>query len=75
MRKIKPGEMKWAGHVACMEDKRKCTRFWWENPKERDHFVNRCIDGSMGSELSWGDWLGVWSGYNWLRIGAGSGLL
>jgi hypothetical protein len=24
---------------------------------------------------SWGDWLGVWIGFDWLRIGTGGGLL
>jgi hypothetical protein len=24
---------------------------------------------------SWGDWLGVWSEFNWLRIGTGGRLL
>jgi hypothetical protein len=28
----------------------KCTRFWWENPKERDHSEDRGVDGRMGSE-------------------------
>jgi hypothetical protein len=28
----------------------KCTGFWWENPKERDHLENQGIDGRMGSE-------------------------
>jgi hypothetical protein len=27
----------------------KCTRFWWENPKERDHVEDQGIDEKMGS--------------------------
>jgi hypothetical protein len=26
--------VRWAGHVARMVKERKCTRFWWESPKE-----------------------------------------
>jgi hypothetical protein len=28
----------------------KCTRFWWESPKERDHSEDRGVDGRMGSQ-------------------------
>jgi hypothetical protein len=28
----------------------KCTRFWWESPKERNHLEDRGIDRRMGSE-------------------------
>jgi hypothetical protein len=32
-------------------DKReKCTRFWWESPKVRDHLEDQGVDGRMGSE-------------------------
>jgi hypothetical protein len=37
----------------------KCTRFWWESPKERDHLEDQGVGGRMGSEwilgrLAWG---------------------
>jgi hypothetical protein len=35
------------------ERKLKPTRFWWENPKERDHSEDQGVDGRMGSE-----WIG-----------------
>jgi hypothetical protein len=30
-----------AGHVARMGEERKCTRFLWESPKERDHLEDQ----------------------------------
>jgi hypothetical protein len=29
--------IKWAGHVARMEERRAYTGFWWGNLRERDH--------------------------------------
>jgi hypothetical protein len=61
----------------CLSVRReKCTRFWWESPKERDHLEDQGVGGKMGSEwilgiLAWG----VWIGFDWLRIGTGGGLL
>jgi hypothetical protein len=44
----------WGGrgmwHVA-WERRERCTRFWWESPKERDHSEDQGIDVRM--ELGW----------------------
>jgi hypothetical protein len=32
------------------ERREKCTVFWWESPKERDHSEDQGIDGKMESE-------------------------
>jgi hypothetical protein len=58
------------------ERREKCTRFWCEIPKERDHLENQGVGGRMGSErmlarLAWG----VWIGFDRLRTGTGGGLL
>jgi hypothetical protein len=31
------------------EGREKCTKFWWESPKERDHSEELGVDGRMGS--------------------------
>jgi hypothetical protein len=52
------------------------TRFWWESPKERVPSEDQDVDGRMESEWILGRFTGgVWSGFNWLRIGTGVGLL
>jgi hypothetical protein len=58
------------------EKREKCTRVWWENPKKRDYSEEQDIDRRMGSEWILGKLVcGLWSGFNWLRIGTGGGLL
>jgi hypothetical protein len=32
------------------ERREKCTRFWWESPKEIDHLEDQGVGGKMGSE-------------------------
>jgi hypothetical protein len=46
------------------ERREKCTRFWWESPKESDHSEDQGVGGKMVSEwilgrLAWGvvDWI------------------
>jgi hypothetical protein len=46
----------------------KCTRFWWENPKERDHPENQGVDGRMESEWILGRLAGD---VDWIRLAEG----
>jgi hypothetical protein len=48
IRQIKLRRMRRVGHVPCMGKARKCTGFWRESQKERDHSENRGVDGRMG---------------------------
>jgi hypothetical protein len=52
------------------------TVFWWESSKERYRSEDKGIDGRMGSEWTL-DTLAerMYSGFAWLRIGTGGGLL
>jgi hypothetical protein len=41
------------------ERRENCKRFWWESPKERDHWEDQGVGGNMVSEwilgrLAWG---------------------
>jgi hypothetical protein len=60
------------------ERRENCTRFWWENPKERDVSEDQGVGGRMGSERKLqrlaGDG-GLWMGFYWLRIETSGELL
>jgi hypothetical protein len=44
------GEWGGQGMWHAWERREKCTGFWWESPRERDHSEDRGIDGSLGSQ-------------------------
>jgi hypothetical protein len=50
IRQIRSRGMRWARNVARMGEMKKCTKRWWESPKERDHSEDRGRDGRMGSQ-------------------------
>jgi hypothetical protein len=53
--------------VARMREERKCTRFWWESPKERDILEDQGVGGNTGSEWNFGTL--VWGGgVDWIRL-------
>ena len=74
VRVVKSRRMGWEGHVACTGEG--CTRFWWGNRRERDHWVDPNADGRI--ILRWifrkWEWV-VRTGLIWLRKGTGGGHL
>jgi hypothetical protein len=44
-----------------------CTGFWWESPKEKDHFEDKGVDGRMGSKWTLGRLLGG-RGVEWIHL-------
>ena len=75
VRVIKPRRVRWAGHVARMEGE-VCTRFWWGNLRERDHWGDQDVDGRIILKLIFRNWEGAGgTGWSLLRIGTGGGRL
>jgi hypothetical protein len=76
IRQIKSRRMRWAGHVARMGEGRNLYRVLVAKPEGRRPLGRprrRWEDGIRMDleEIGWG----VWSGFNWLRIGTGGELL
>ena len=51
-----------------------CTRFWWGNLRERDHWGDQYVDGRIILRWMFRKWEEVvGTGWSWLRIGTGDG--
>jgi hypothetical protein len=50
IRQVKSRRMRWAGMWHASERREKCTRFWWESPREGDHLEDKGVGGRVGSE-------------------------
>jgi len=69
VRVIKSSRMRWAGHVACMGERRGVCR-------ERYHLGDPGVDGRIILRWIFRKWnVGAWTESNWLRIGTGDGHL
>jgi hypothetical protein len=76
IRQIKSRKIRWAGHVARMEERRKVYRILVEKPEKIRALARprRRWEDGIKLDLREIDW-GVWSGFTWLRIGTVGGLL
>jgi hypothetical protein len=49
--------------------------FWWGGLRERDHLEDLEVDGRIILKCIFKTWGGAWTGFMWLRVGTGGGLL
>ena len=76
VRVIKSRRMRWAGHVARMDEERGCIGSSWGNQRERDHWGEVGVDGwIIVGRISRGSDVGIWTGLGWPRIETGGGRL
>ena len=76
VRVIKSRRMRWASHVARMEEGRGVHKVLVEKPEGRDHWGDQDVDGRIILRLIFRKWEGVvGTGWGWLRIGTGGGRL
>jgi hypothetical protein len=69
---IKSRRMRWAGHVACLGDRRGAYRVFVGDPMERDHMEDLMIDGRIILKWMFKMWDGeAWAGLLWIRTGTG----
>jgi len=76
VRVIKSRRMRWAGHVACMGEERRCIGSCWGNRREVDQWGDLGVDGWV--ILGWISrrWnVGILTGLDWPRIETGGGRL
>ena len=72
VRVIKSRRMRWAGHVACMEEGRGVHKVLVGKPEERDHWGDQDVDGRIILRWILRKWEGVvGTGWSWLRRGKG----
>jgi hypothetical protein len=76
IRHIKLRRMRWAGHVAHMGEEREVYKAWVRKREGRRLFgrARRSWENGIRMDLREIGW-GVWSGFSWLRMGRGGGLL
>jgi hypothetical protein len=76
IRQFKSRRMRWAGHVARMGEERKVYKVLARGSEGKNHWKDQAVDGRIGSEWVVGRSAGrMWTGFTWLSIGTGGGLL
>jgi hypothetical protein len=76
VRVIKSRKMRWAGHVARMEERRGVYRVLVGKPGERDHLEDPGVDVRIIIGWIFRKWnVGAQTGSIWLTIGTGGGHL
>ena len=76
VRVVKSRQMRWAGHVARMGGVEVCTGCWWGSLRDRGHWGDQDVDGRIILRWIFRKLEGVvGTGWSWLRIGTGGGLL
>jgi hypothetical protein len=76
VRVIKQNRMRWAGHVACMGERRGVYRVLVGTTEKKNHSEDPGIYGSIILRWTFRKWdVSVWTGLIWLRIGTGGELM
>ena len=76
VRVIKSRRMRWAGHVARMEEGRGVHKVLVEKPDSKRSLGDQDVDGRIILRRIFRKWEGVvGTGWGWLRIGTGGGRL
>jgi hypothetical protein len=77
IRQIKSRRMRWAVHVTCVREKRKVYKVLLGKPEGKRPLgrPRRRWEDGIRMDLRDTGWDGVYSGYLWLRIETGDGLL
>ena len=72
VRLIKSRSMRWAGHEACMWERRGVYRVLVGETEGKDHFGDPDVNGRNLLRCIFRMWdVGIWTGSSWLRIGTG----
>ena len=73
---IKSRRMRWAGHVACMEEGRGVHKVLVGKPEGKRPLGDQDVDGRIILRRIFRKWEGVvGTGWSWLRTGTGGGRL